>query len=40
MRVGVVVTRLGFAVEQDVPIGVEHAYRRLVKRGFTSRLLT
>nr|WP_308282651.1 YdcF family protein [Pseudonocardia nigra] len=29
----------GFAVEQDVPIGVEQAYTRLVGRGFISRLL-
>lgn len=32
--------RQGFAVEQDVPIGVENAFQRLVDRGFTSRLLT
>lgn len=30
----------GFAVEQEVPPGVEHAYARLVARGFTSRLIT
>jgi uncharacterized SAM-binding protein YcdF (DUF218 family) len=31
--------RQGFAVEQDVPLGVERAYSRLVGRGFASRLI-
>ena len=29
----------GFALEQDVPTGVENAYTRLVAHGFTSRLI-
>ena len=31
--------RRGFAVEQNVPVEVEHAYNRLVGRGSTSRLI-
>ncbi|EHM27610.1 hypothetical protein SPW_4036 [Streptomyces sp. W007] len=31
--------KLGFAVEQEVPEDVHAAYERLVRAGFTSRLL-
>ncbi|MCC5034709.1 YdcF family protein [Streptomyces sp. WAC 00631] len=29
----------GFMIRQDIPVGVEKAYRRLVTDGFTSRLI-
>lgn len=32
--------KLGFAIEQNVPLLVESAYSRLVGRGFTSRLIS
>ncbi len=31
--------KLGFSLEQDVPLAVERAYSRLISRGFTSRLI-
>lgn len=31
--------KLGYAMEQEMPLGVHKAYTRLVKAGFTSRLI-
>jgi len=31
--------KLGFAVEQEIPVEVQHAFHRLIDAGFTSRLL-